>query len=133
MQNIEYISIIQIQIYLTKQNLCFCDHKCVYTPCLGITEHIANFEFIGEKAIREKSSTEFIKLDSALPTDSIKEIKLEDGEYFSETIPTEMELDRSLKEYRKVMFERNGVQGKGITAKVDIYWELETNESIIFL
>ncbi len=108
-------------------------HKCVYTPCLGITEHIANFEFIGEKAIIEKSSTEFIKLDSALPTDSIKEIKLEDGEYFSETIPTEMELDRSLKEYRKVMFERNGVQGKGITAKVDRYWELETNESIIFL
>jgi CRISPR-associated protein Cas5h len=108
-------------------------HKCVYTPCLGITEHIANFEFIGEKTIREQSSTEFIKLDSALPTDSIKEIKLEDGDYFSETIPTEMELDRSLKQYRKVMFERNGVQGKGITAKVDRYWELDNNESIIFL
>ena len=25
-------------------------HKCVYTPCLGITEHIANFEFIGRFA-----------------------------------------------------------------------------------
>ncbi len=116
-----------------KANTMLLHHKCIYTPCLGITEHIANFEFIGEKAIREKSSTEFVKLDSAIPTDSIKEIKLEDGEYFSETIPTEMELDRSLKEYRKVMFERNGVEGKGITAKVDRYWELDNNESIIFL
>ncbi len=127
-----YFYHIDTNLYNKAKNLLL-HHKCVYTPCLGISEHIANFEFIGEIVAKEKSPPDFVKIDSAIPTDSIKEIKLEDGEYFTETIPTEMELDRSLKEYRKVMFERNGVEGKGITAKVDRYLELDNNESIIFL
>lgn len=110
------------------------EHKCVYTPCLGLSELIANFEFIGELNCEIRNEIEdFVKIDSVIPirSDSNLKIDFEDGgEYFHETLPIEMEEDRTLREYCKVVFERNGAP---IFAKPDKYWELENGERIVFL
>jgi CRISPR-associated protein Cas5h len=108
-------------------------HKCVYTPCLGLSEHIANFSYVSEMKCQAIENSDFVKIFSVIPipTGSHVEIDFEDGgEYFHETLPIEMEEDRTLREYSKVAFERNGAP---ISAKVRRFWELEDNERIIFL
>lgn len=110
------------------------NHKCVYTPCLGLSEHIANFSFVGEFECEVKSETEnFVKIDSVIPIRPGSNLKIDfqnGGEYFHETLPIEMEEDRTLREYCKVVFERNGAP---IFAKSDQYWLLENGEKIVFL
>jgi CRISPR-associated protein Cas5h len=110
-------------------------HKCVYTPCLGLSEHIANFGFVGEFGCEIRSEIDdFVQIDSVIPIreDSNLKIKFDEngGEYFHETLPIEMEEDRTLREYCKVAFERNGAP---IFAKLDKYWLLENGERIVFL
>ena len=110
------------------------NHKCVYTPCLGLSEHIANFGFIGEFDCELKSETEkSVQIDSVIPIRQGSNLKIDfqdGGEYFHETLPIEMEEDRTLREYCKVAFERNGAP---ISAKLDQYWLLENGERIVFL
>ncbi|MDN5309845.1 MAG: CRISPR-associated protein Cas5h [Thermotogaceae bacterium] len=111
------------------------NHKCVYTPCLGLSEHIANFGFVGEFECEVKSETEnFVQIDSVIPIRQSSNLKIKfdesGGEYFHETLPIEMEEDRTLREYCKVVFERNGAP---ISAKIDQYWLLENGERIVFL
>ena len=108
-------------------------HKCVYTTCLGLSEHIANFKFIGEFESRKIEGNNFVEIDSAIPIPNGSHVEIDfekDGEYFSETHPIEMEPDRTVREYTKVAFERKGAK---IAAKVGKFWELENNERIVFL
>ncbi len=110
-------------------------HKCIYTPCLGLSEHIANFVFIGEFNCEMNTGVEeLVKIDSVIPIreDSNVKIKFDEngGEYFHETLPIEMEEDRTLREYCKVAFERNGTP---ISANLEKYWLLENGERIVFL
>lgn len=108
------------------------NHKCVYTPCLGLSENIANFSFVGEMKCEEMNNCEMVKIDSVIlvPNNSQIEIDFEKGEYFYETLPIEMKVDRSVCEYSKVVFERNGAK---VAAKVGKFWELDNNERIVFL
>jgi CRISPR-associated protein Cas5h len=113
------------------------NHKCFYTPCLGLSEHIANFEFIGEmkcEKVDKNNDSDFVTIDSIVPIPNGIHLEIdfdrEGGEYFSETIPIEMKEDRTLKEYSNVIFERKCAP---ICAKVTSFWELENNERIIFL
>ena len=107
-------------------------HKCVYTPCLGLSEHIANFKFIGEFECKKIEDNNFVEIDSVIPIPNGSHVEIDfekAGEYLSETLPIEMETDRTVREYTKVAFERNGAS---IVAKVGSFWELN-NERIIFL
>lgn len=110
-------------------------HKCVYTPCLGLSEHIANFGFVGEiKCEKVDDNSDFVRIDSVIPSPNGSHVEIDfdrdDGEYFTETIPIEMEEDRTLREYSNVTFERKCAP---ISAKVERFWELEDDERIIFL
>jgi len=110
-------------------------HKCVYTPCLGLSEHIANFRFVGEmKCEKVDDNNDFVRIDSVIPIPNGSHVEIDFdrdcGEYFSETIPIEMEDDRTSREYSTVSFERNCAP---ISAKVGRFWELEGDERIIFL
>lgn len=109
-------------------------HKCVYTPCLGLSEHIANFKYVGEMKCEEVvAENSFSRIDSAIPIPNGSHVEIDfegGGEFFSETLPAEMEEDRTVREYCKVAFERNGAP---ISAKVGRFWELDNNERIIFL
>jgi CRISPR-associated protein Cas5h len=109
-------------------------HKCVYTPCLGLSEHIANFNFVGEFGCKKiAGNTESVSINSVvpLPDESIVKIDFnEPGEYFSEILPVEMDTSRTLLEYCTTLYERNG---KPIHARVESFWKLENHENVIFL
>jgi len=109
-------------------------HKCVYTPCLGLSEHIANFKFIGEfGCTKVTGNSESVQIDSIIPLPDKATVKLdfkEPGEYFSEILPVEMDDTRTLLEYSKTIYERNG---KPIQASVESFWKLDNHENIIFL
>ncbi|MBC7195957.1 MAG: type I-B CRISPR-associated protein Cas5, partial [Deferribacterales bacterium] len=129
-----YVNHKETELYRTLEKYLL-EHKCVFTPCLGLSEHIANFRFIGEFECEMKSErNDFIKIDSVIPIREEVNLKIKfdenGGEYFHETLPIEMEEDRTLREYCKVAFERNG---SPIYAKLDKYWELENGERIVFL
>lgn len=118
------------ELYIRTKNF-LADHKSIYTPYLGISEHIANFEFIGEMNLQKKILENFVKVDSVIPEDQTNKIEFETNlEYFSETMPIEMDFDRTVVEYKNIMFERNGQR---IKAKLKEFWELDNGERILFM
>lgn len=107
------------------------EHKSVYTLCLGLSEHIANYEFIGEiVGVSEFSDSEKEVHSIILEKELLKINFEEEKEYFSETIPLEMIPEREVTEYGKVLFERNA---KSIVANVKNLWRLENGEGIVFM
>jgi CRISPR-associated protein Cas5h len=102
-------------------------HQSVYTPCLGLSQLICNFEFVGEFDL--KASGEDVQtIDSVVPGKFIQEPEFEEGnEYFSEVMPCEMGEAREVTDYREILFERNG---KSIKAKAKELWELKNGERI---
>lgn len=107
------------------------EHKSVYTLCLGLSEHIANYEFIGEMEAESEFADSEVEIHSIIPERELVNINFEsDKEYFSETIPIEMLSNREVVEYGKVLFERNA---KSILANVNNVWRLENGEGIIFM
>ena len=106
-------------------------HKCVYTPCLGLSEHIANFECVGEMNMHHVIPNGFNIISSAIPENLIEEIDFgQNGEYSSETMPIEMDTDRTVIEYSNILFERNG---RTIRAKLKEFWELDNGEKLVFM
>jgi CRISPR-associated protein Cas5h len=124
-----------------KENLI--SHKSVYTPCLGLSENIANFEFVGEFKVKSESGSEsteeYVQINSVLPTEKIAKkggIKFNfEGEYFSIKVPIELNLDRIVTKYSDILFERTG---KPVEAKlISSYWRVDymdrTNENFLFI
>jgi CRISPR-associated protein Cas5h len=93
------------------------NHKSIYTPCLGISELIANFAFISETSISERvSNAIFEEIDTVVPLDNVIKLDLlQPGKkYFKERIPVEMLPGRIVTEYREVLYE---IEGRKIRAK----------------
>ncbi len=93
------------------------NHKSVYTPYLGISELLADFIFVSESIVSERSNgKEFIEIHSVIPLNKDTKFELlENGKkYFKERIPTEMFPGRIVTEYREVLYE---TEGKTIRAK----------------
>ena len=127
-----YFSHQDIQLHdALRQNLK--EHKSVYTPCLGISELIADFSYIGQfRASTKGEVNEFIPVATTLPLDAALEIKLMEPGYkfFKERIPTEMQAGRDVTEYREVLYE---IQGKPIHARIKGSFLLENDEYIVTL
>ncbi|ODM24786.1 type I-B CRISPR-associated protein Cas5 [Clostridium sp. Bc-iso-3] len=102
------------------------DHSTVYTISMGLSENLANYTFAGEFEGHEvNGNKEVVEFSSVLPLESLKKGDVEyedDREYFTETIPVEMDEGRNVKEYREVLFERNSNK---IRAKIDSYIRIE--------
>ncbi len=122
-----------------KENLI--NHKSVYTPCLGLSENIANFAFVGEFKVKSETTGEYVQINSVLPTEKIAEKQginfNSEGEYFSIQVPIELNLDRIVTRYSDIFFERTG---KPVEAKlISPYWSIDynykggTNENIVFI
>lgn len=104
------------------------NHTPFYSICLGLTEHIANFKFIGEYEYTEKEGD--TDIDSAVNMTGIKNgnIKFEENkEYFADTYALEMKEDREIVKYGEIIIERNGNKIKAENIK---YIEIENNEKI---
>lgn len=114
-------------------------HKSIYTPCLGLSENIANFKFIDEFDIKTNiSNGKYIKIYSLLPSEKIAD---EDGinfnlpgEYFSIRVPVELNTERVVTKYGDILFERNG---EPIEVKLTTpYWTInyaEKRENFVFI
>ena len=109
------------------------EHTSIYTPYLGISELIANFEYQGELEINELPGNGLVELNSVLPKKSLKADSIEltdNAEYFNVRMPNKMNSQRITEEYNEIIFERNG---RPIKAKPTKYWQLEDGKNIIFL
>lgn len=106
-------------------------HQCVYTPCLGLSEHIANFAFIGEFGMAHEQDPGELEMGTVVPDDHIREIAFEDGcEYLTETMPNEMLPDRTVTEYRAILFERRACP---VRASLSECWRLDDGSAISML
>lgn len=102
-------------------------HRCVFTPCLGISEHLADFKFIGEFPVIKREG-QISCLVSAIREDLIEDLTFEEGcEYISESLPNEMTKDRIVIEYTPFLFERNGHE---VHAVIHQSWEMPDGRSI---
>lgn len=109
------------------------NHRSVYTPYLGISELIADFIFVSECTISEKSNgKELMDIHSVIPlTRDTKVDLLQHGKkYFKERIPIEMLPGRIVTEYREVLYE---TEGKTIRAKVKDAIKLSNGDVITLL
>jgi len=105
-------------------------HECVYTVSLGLSELLANFQYIGEFNLEQKTNHEPIAIHSVVPAQAI-EVMFEEGkEYFSANIPLEMDSNRIVTQFGTVLYER---KGKPLFAKTDYYYNVENGERILFL
>lgn len=108
------------------------NHQSVYTPCLGLSQLICNFSFVGEFGLK-RMGEELQTIDSVVPGQCLISTEFEERkEYFSEVMPGVMGENRVVIDYNEILFERNG---KGIKAKAKDLWEVENDEPerIIFL
>lgn len=106
-------------------------HKTVFTPSLGLSEHIANFEFIGEFEPIKKESDD-VEIDSVLPKNKV-EINLKDVDegmrWVVENIPMYMNEGRVVEEYAEVIFDSNG---NSIPLEEADYFEVGEDKVVFF-
>ncbi|HPS31103.1 MAG TPA: type I-B CRISPR-associated protein Cas5b [bacterium] len=110
-------------------------HKTAYSVSLGISECLANFNFVGCFEENEKNSNDcFIELNSVLPLSSIHssseiDVTRSDRKYIKVHAPLEMKEDRELIQSEDFLVETNG---KTIFAKIQNFVQIkELNESIV--
>ncbi|MDI6882564.1 MAG: type I-B CRISPR-associated protein Cas5b [Methanothermobacter sp.] len=108
------------------------NHKTVFTPYLGISELIADFNFIGEfDNLKPKKAIED-KIHSVLRKDDfrIKIEELEEGmRWAMENIPLYMNKERIVKEYSEILFEQNG---RPLTVTKGSFYEIG-GDNVVFL
>lgn len=105
--------------------------KTYYTLSMGLSEYISEFEFIKEIEVTKPNKlNKFVNIDTAINFSEEVEIEFEDNkEYFNDNTPNEINTNREVTEYIKVLFERNGLP---IKCKCD-YFEGSDGEKIVFL
>lgn len=90
---------------------CLAGHCTVYTVSMGLSENLADFCYIGEFTGRQASADrEYVEIHSIIPKKILEKSHVDfnnEGEYFTETIPLEMQNNREITEYGEVLFERN--------------------------
>lgn len=114
------------------QNLksCLEKHQCFYTPYLGISELIANFEYVGEFDVGEPMKTKGPeRIHSIVRKDRAKLIVEEGKRYGLEKIPVFMDKNRIVQEYADVFFE---VNAKSLEISDGEFYVIG-NENVIFL
>lgn len=101
------------------------DHRCVFTPYLGISEFLANFHFhTYHDCLDQEGKADVI---SVVPLNKAR-VRLKEGlKLGKERVPFRMNDDRSVKEYIDVVFEAdaNAVPIEGSYSVVD-------QENVIF-
>jgi CRISPR-associated protein Cas5h len=125
------------------------DHETVYSVSLGLSELLANFEYVGTYEAEPVSdcfdyihspikSDLFVRLSDNKtqmganleqnPQPDGLEIE-DDKRYFKERIPLDMDPDRVVKSYVDVIFEPDG---KPIRARLKEFYKLKTGENVAF-
>lgn len=135
---IEYIKDPKYRIYFQHQDAelterlrtLLKEHEAVYTLSLGLSELLANFQYIGNFHFDSMSKEEPVEIQSVVPDQEVDIEFEENKEYFSANIPLEMNRDRIVSQFGTVLYERNG---KTLLAKTKSYFRIENGEKILFL
>jgi len=140
----EFLKDISYRIYFQHQNKelyqKLCDyikaHKSVYSISLGLSENLANFNFVDEYDYKEiNDNKEWVDIVTALLIGNFLkrgdiDFNEEGKEYFSDKVALEMKPDREVVNYGQVVYERNG---QSIKAKPREYYHLENGEKCFLL
>lgn len=108
-------------------------HRSVYSVCLGLSELLANFEYVRETEVKPVSSSEEVNLITVLPVSYlVDDISISfdvNREIFKVNYPILMQSNRIVNKREDILFERNG---KPIGCKLKQYWETGLGEKIVF-
>ncbi|MFW6015837.1 MAG: type I-B CRISPR-associated protein Cas5b [bacterium] len=140
----EFLKDVGYRIYFTHKNKeiynklkqLIKNHKTVYSISLGLSENLANFEYIDEYSYRIVEDNEvWVNILTALKIgNSVSKGDIdfsEDGkEYFSDKVALEMKPDREVLDYGQIVFERNG---KTIKAKPKKYYKLNNGDNCFLI
>ncbi len=107
-------------------------HQSFYTVSLGLSELLADFNFIGIYEAQEvKNSKAEINTIISMSNLLDKHIEIQpDKKYFKEKIPIKMTHERVVEIYDDVIFE---LEGKTIKALLKTFYQLENGENITFI
>lgn len=110
-------------------------NQAMYTPCLGISECIAELSYLHHSKVVEETSGEAREHVSAVPSELMVHngFSLSDNQgaqIFKERLPSVMHPDRSVSVYREVIFE---AMGKPLHLRTHGASVLETGETIAYL
>jgi CRISPR-associated protein Cas5h len=111
------------------------NHKSIFTPYLGISECIANFEIFrgGEFKVEKRSVNEGegVEIHSVIKREELKKIELEKGKKYGVVkVPGFMNKDRSVLKYVEFYYEEDGKALK--ITEGDYYTLKDENVNIIF-
>ncbi|MFN3306299.1 MAG: type I-B CRISPR-associated protein Cas5b [Candidatus Kapaibacteriota bacterium] len=109
------------------------EHRTRFTVSLGLSELLANFEFVGEFDFTDSVSNEFVEIATPILSEnliSLESVLIEKGKtYFKERIPVFMTPERFVLNYDEVIFEP---LGGSVTAKVKLFQTLSNGTKIAF-
>lgn len=106
------------------------ENKNYYTLSLGLSEFIAEYEYKGEIDLKYMDNSDFTYIDTVIKFDEKVKIEFENKkEYFKDTMQNEMNNERVVTEYTKVLLERCG---QPIKCNIDYYLG-NRGEKIVFL
>lgn len=109
------------------------EHCTHFTLSLGLSELIANFEFVGEFEFEDGKSEEFVDIATPVLAKnlvSLDSVEIQEGKmYFKERIPVFMTPERLVTNYDDVIFEP---KGQTVVAKVKLYQILSDGTKIAF-
>ncbi|MDD4526520.1 MAG: type I-B CRISPR-associated protein Cas5b [Candidatus Margulisbacteria bacterium] len=138
-QNVEFIKDPKYRIYFACKDKNVYEelkvklesHTSVYTISLGISQTLANYEYIGEYGCLQKTSTnEFCLINSVCDKSSVLDIEFGELKIFTVILPNRMKNDREVIEYKEFIYESDG---NPIKIKTNKYYEVSNGENIIFL
>ncbi len=130
-----YLAFPENESLLQKLSQLLQNHQSVYTPYLGISEHLANFNFVDELEAVHKTGSNFIPIHSIISVDNLESngqlaLKIQEGNaYQRDRIPISMNEDRMVTKYESVIYEMNG---EPILAIPKFYWELNYGINLHF-
>ena len=101
------------------------EEKSVFTPCLGISEYIADYRFLGKFDVEENEGEAVIR--SIVPN-KVNTIFEKNKRYIKENFSMFMNQEREVTEFGEVIYEENG---KGI--KIDGRYLTVNNENVMVL
>ncbi|MCS6955948.1 MAG: type I-B CRISPR-associated protein Cas5b [Candidatus Calescibacterium sp.] len=94
-----------------------------YTISMGLSELIADFNFLGSFNYSVKTPENYVDIDSVIPLDSIKEIYFEENKsYVKERVAVDITPERKVKIYKDILVE---VNSKSIKCIPKEYIEIE--------
>ncbi|MGM0472003.1 MAG: type I-B CRISPR-associated protein Cas5b [Bacillota bacterium] len=141
----EYLKDVEYRIYFwhqdsqiynrLKQNLS--QHKSVYSVALGLSENLADFEFIGEYEVDKiKDNQDWVDIVTVLRIDEDYlnqgdiDFSCGDREYYTDKVAVEMKLDREVIDYGQILFES---KAQSIKAKPSEYYQLDNGNNCCLL